>query len=142
MARRTRSKTSGSFASGLTVAIVGRPNVGKSTLFNRLIGRRSALVHDRPGVTRDRRAGEAQLGDLAFTAVDTAGFEDITTETLEGRMRRQTEKAVAEADVALMLVDARAGITPLDEHFADLLRKSRTPVLLVINKTEGKDTEA
>lgn len=123
---------------GLTVAIVGRPNVGKSTLFNRLIGRRSALVHDRPGVTRDRREGAAQIGDLAFTAVDTAGFEDAEADTLEGRMRKQTEKAVADADVALFLVDARAGITTLDEQFADLLRRSRTPVVLVANKCEGK----
>jgi GTP-binding protein len=139
MARRKRASAS---PSGLTVAIVGRPNVGKSTLFNRLIGRRVALVHDRPGVTRDRREGAGQIGDLAFTVIDTAGFEDDTGDTLEGRMRKQTERAVADSDVALMLVDARAGITPLDEHFGDLLRKSRTPVLLVANKTEGKGTEA
>jgi GTP-binding protein len=139
MARRKRASAS---PSGLTVAIVGRPNVGKSTLFNRLIGRRVALVHDRPGVTRDRREGAGQIGDLAFTVIDTAGFEDDTGDTLEGRMRKQTERAVADSDVALMLVDARAGITPLDEHFGDLLRKSRTPVLLIANKTEGKGTEA
>ena len=125
-----------------TAAIVGRPNVGKSTLFNRLIGRRDAIVHDRPGVTRDRRAGAASLGGLTFTVIDTAGFEDAQADTLEGRMRRQTEKAVADADVALMLVDARAGITPLDSHFADLLRRARTPIVLVANKCEGKGQES
>ena len=139
MARRKTRTSSG--PATFTVAIVGRPNVGKSTLFNRLIGRRSALVHDRPGVTRDRREGEGHISDLVFRVFDTAGFEDVDTDTLEGRMRRQTEKAVQEADVALMLVDARAGITPLDQHFGDLLRKSRTPVILVANKCEGKGTE-
>lgn len=138
---RTREKR-GDATPTFTVAIVGRPNVGKSTLFNRLIGRRAAIVHDRPGVTRDRREGVATLGGLTFTVFDTAGFEDADVETLEGRMRRQTEKAIAEADVALFLVDARAGITPLDEHFADLLRKGRTPVLLAANKTEGKGAES
>ena len=121
-----------------TVAIVGRPNVGKSTLFNRLIGRRLALVDDTPGVTRDRRFGEARLGDIEFTAVDTAGFEDAAGGSLEARMRRQTELAIAEADLALLVIDARAGLTPLDEHFANLLRKSKTPVLLVANKCEGR----
>ncbi len=138
---RTREKR-GDEKPMFTVAIVGRPNVGKSTLFNRLIGRREAIVHDRPGVTRDRRRGLGTLGGLTFTVFDTAGFEDADAETLEGRMRRQTEKAIAEADVALFLVDAKAGITPLDEHFADLLRKSRTPILLVANKTEGKGSES
>ncbi len=138
---RTREKR-GEAKPSFTVAIVGRPNVGKSTLFNRLIGRREAIVHDRPGVTRDRREGVATLGGLTFTVFDTAGFEDAAAETLEGRMRRQTEKAISEADVALFLVDARAGITPLDEHFADLLRRGRTPVMLAANKTEGKGTEA
>src|SRR5579864_136170 len=109
MSRRARATASPPV---LTVAIVGRPNVGKSTLFNRLVGKRVALVHDRPGVTRDRREGAAQIGDLAFTVIDTAGFEDAGGDTLEGRMRRQTERAVADADVAFLLVDARAGITP------------------------------
>ena len=121
-----------------TVAIVGRPNVGKSTLFNRLVGRRSALVHDRPGVTRDRRSGRGEIAGLVFTVIDTAGFEDTTADTLEGRMRAQTEKAVTDADVALLLVDARAGITPMDGHFAALLRKNQTPVVLVANKCEGR----
>ena len=125
-----------------TVAIVGRPNVGKSTLFNRLVGRREALVHDRPGVTRDRRVSEGGLAGLRFTVIDTAGYEDAAIDSLEGRMRRQTEKAVADADVALMLVDARAGITPLDSHFADLLRRARTPIVLVANKCEGKGQES
>jgi GTP-binding protein len=123
------------------VAIVGRPNVGKSTLFNRLIGRREALVHDRPGVTRDRRYGDAQLGGLRFKVIDTAGLEDSDAETMEGAMRRQTEKAIAEADVALMVIDARQGVMALDEHFAELVRRSSTPIILVANKTEGKGTE-
>jgi len=138
---RTREKR-GDARPSFTVAIVGRPNVGKSTLFNRLIGRREAIVHDRPGVTRDRREAVGSLGGLTFTVIDTAGLEDVDVETLEGRMRRQTEKAIADADVALFLLDARAGITPLDEHFADLLRRSRTPILLVANKTEGKGSES
>lgn len=124
-----------------TVAIIGRPNVGKSTLFNRLIGKRLAIVHDQPGVTRDRRAHAASLLGLEFTVIDTAGLEDATDDSLEGRMRAQTEAALADADVALFLIDARAGVTPLDEHFADLLRRSPTPVLLVANKCEGKAGE-
>src|SRR5690606_3358039 len=124
------------------VAIVGRPNVGKSTLFNRLIGKRLALVDDTPGVTRDRRTGAARIADLEFTAVDTAGFEEATGESLEARMRRQTEQAVIDADLALLVIDARAGVTPLDAHFANWLRKSKTPVVLVANKCEGRAGEA
>ena len=121
-----------------TVAIVGRPNVGKSTLFNRLVGQRLALVDDMPGVTRDRREGDARLGDLRFRVFDTAGLEDISDDSLEARMRRQTERAVETADVALLLIDARAGITPTDRHFAQQLRRGRTPVLLIANKCEGR----
>ncbi len=123
----------------LTVAIVGRPNVGKSTLFNRLTGSRSAIVHDLPGVTRDRRDGDARLGDLSFRLVDTAGLEDSNDlSTIEGRMRAQTDSAIRLADVVMMLVDARAGVTPLDAHFADLLRRQAKPVILVANKCEGR----
>ncbi|MBL8644618.1 MAG: ribosome biogenesis GTPase Der [Rhodospirillaceae bacterium] len=126
----------------LTVAIVGRPNVGKSTLFNRLVGRRSAIVHDRPGVTRDRKEGIASLGGLTFRVFDTAGLEDASEDSLEGRMRRLTLKAVADADVALLLIDAKAGIVPMDEHFADLLRQQKTPIVLVANKCESRDSLA
>lgn len=121
-----------------TVAIVGRPNVGKSTLFNRLIRKRLAIVDDTPGVTRDRRYGEAHLGNLSFIVIDTAGLEDADNESLEGRMRQQTEAAIREADVTLLVFDSRAGITPLDEHFARLIRKSRKPVILIANKAEGR----
>jgi GTP-binding protein len=125
-----------------TVAIVGRPNVGKSTLFNRLVGRKLALVDDRPGVTRDRREGEASLLGLEFRVIDTAGYEDEDPETLPGRMRRQTEAAVAEADVALFLIDARAGVTPLDEEIGRWLRAADTPVVLAANKAEGRAGDA
>lgn len=106
------------------LAIVGRPNVGKSTLFNRLVGRKLALVDDQPGVTRDRRFGDAKLGDLRFQIIDTAGFEEGKSGSLEARMRAQTEAAIAEADMVLMLTDARVGILPEDELFARLLRKA------------------
>ncbi|MEQ9812660.1 MAG: ribosome biogenesis GTPase Der [Azospirillaceae bacterium] len=125
-----------------TVAIIGRPNVGKSTLFNRLVGRRLALVDDRPGVTRDRREGEGRLGTLQFRVIDTAGLEEATGDSLEARMRRQTEQAVREADVVLMMYDARAGITPLDRHFADWLRQVSVPVLVLANKAESRAANA
>ena len=120
-----------------TVAIIGRPNVGKSTLFNRLVGKRVALVDDRPGVTRDRREGDADLLGLQFRIVDTAGFEDEDVASLPGRMRAQTQAAVDSADVALFVIDARAGIVPLDEEIARWLRQSTTPVVLMANKAEG-----
>lgn len=125
-----------------SVAIVGRPNVGKSTLFNRLVGRKLALVDDRPGVTRDRREGEARLGDLAFTVVDTAGFEEAAPATLSGRMRRQTEAAIAQADIVLLMIDARAGVTPLDRTFAEIVRRAGKPTVVVANKSEGRAGEA
>ncbi|HZH53521.1 MAG TPA: ribosome biogenesis GTPase Der [Microvirga sp.] len=120
-----------------TVAIVGRPNVGKSTLFNRLVGKKLALVDDRPGVTRDRREGEARLGDLEFRIVDTAGLEESTEESLLGRMRAQTEAAIEDADVILFVVDARVGILPADRPFAEMVRRSGKPVILIANKAEG-----
>jgi len=121
-----------------TVVIVGRPNVGKSTLFNRLVGRRLALVDDRPGVTRDRREGEGRLGDLSFKVIDTAGLEAAARESLSARMQAQTAAAIAQADVVLFLVDARAGASGADRAFADIVRRSGKPAVLVANKSEGR----
>ena len=124
------------------LAIVGRPNVGKSTLFNRMAGKTLALVHDAPGVTRDRKEADVHFGTLDFVLIDTAGFEDVDDDSLEARMRIQTEIAVDEADAALFLIDARAGITPVDEAFAELLRRRGKPVVLAANKAEGKAGES
>jgi len=124
-----------------TAVIVGRPNVGKSTLFNRLVGRRLALVDDRPGVTRDRREGNAQLGDLVFKVIDTAGLDDAEGDSLSARIQAQTAAAIAQADAVLFLVDARAGATAADRPFADLVRKSGKPTIVLANKSEGREGE-
>jgi len=122
----------------IKLAIVGRPNVGKSTLFNRLAGKKLAIVDDTPGVTRDRREAKGKLGDLDFVLIDTAGFEDTTDASLESRMRQQTEIAIRDADVILFLIDSRSGVLPLDESFAALLRRADKPVVLAANKVEGR----
>jgi len=125
-----------------TIALIGRPNVGKSTLFNRLVGQKLALVDDAPGVTRDRREGRAKLGDLDFTVIDTAGLDEGARGSLASRMREQTEMAIASSDALLFMVDARAGVIPQDRVFADLARKSGKPVIVVANKSEGRQGEA
>ncbi len=124
------------------VIIIGRPNVGKSTLFNRLVGKKLALVDDQPGVTRDRRMGDAEIAGLQFTVVDTAGWEDDDPDSLPGRMRKQTEVSLEGADAAMFVFDARAGLTPLDEEIARWLRSQTVPVVLVANKAEGRQGEA
>jgi len=121
----------------LKLAIVGRPNVGKSTLFNRLAGKQLALVDDQPGVTRDRKEASGRLADLPLILIDTAGYEDVNDDSLESRMRQQTEIAIAEAQLALFLVDARAGVTPIDQRFGEVLRKANIPIVLAANKAEG-----
>jgi GTPase len=125
-----------------TIALIGRPNVGKSTLFNRLVGQKLALVDDAPGVTRDRREGHAKLGDLDFTVIDTAGLDEGAKGSLAARMREQTETAIAGADALVFMVDARAGVIPQDRVFADLARKSGKPVIVVVNKSEGRQGAA
>jgi GTP-binding protein len=122
----------------LKVAIVGRPNVGKSTLFNRLAGKKLAIVNDLPGVTRDRREAEGRIGDLELDLIDTAGFENVNDESLEARMRQQTERAIEDADVCLFVIDGREGVIPLDRVFAELVRRRNRPVILIANKAEGK----
>src|SRR5947208_1338010 len=125
-----------------TIAIIGRPNVGKSTLFNRLVGQKLALVDDEPGVTRDRREGNARLGDLEFTVIDTAGLDEAAKGSLTARMQEQTEAAIAAADALMFVIDARAGLTPNDRSFADFARRADKPVVLVANKSEGRHGEA
>ena len=126
----------------LTVAILGRPNVGKSTLFNRLVGRKVALVDDQPGVTRDRREGDARIGDLKFKVFDTAGLDEARRDTLEARMSAQAETAIGDADVLLFVIDARAGVTPTDKQFAERIRRKGKPVILVANKAESRAADA
>ena len=126
----------------LTVAILGRPNVGKSTLFNRLVGRKVALVDDQPGVTRDRREGDARIGDLKFKVFDTAGLDEARRDTLEARMSAQAETAIGDADVVLFVIDARAGVTPTDKQFAERIRRKGKPVILVANKAESRAADA
>jgi len=125
-----------------TVAIIGRPNVGKSTLFNKLVGKKLALVHDTPGLTRDWREADAQLNDLSFKVIDTAGLEESFDDSIPGRMRQQTERALARADMALLVIDARAGVMPMDRHFAEWLRRQGMPTVLVANKCESKAGDA
>ena len=133
---------SSKFTARFTVAIIGRPNVGKSTLFNRLVGKRIALVDDTPGVTRDRRLANGSIGGLEFQVIDTAGLEEANPESLEGRMWEQTSKAIEEADLCLFMIDARAGVIPDDRAFAKIFRKTETPTVLVANKMEGRPGEA
>src|SRR3981081_2528561 len=121
-----------------TIAIIGRPNVGKSTLFNRLVGQKLALVDDEPGVTRDRREGEGRLGDLEFTIIDTAGLDEGAKGSLTARMQEPTAAGAALADALMSVVAARAGLTPNDRAFADFARRANKPVVLVANKSEGK----
>src|ERR1019366_2519592 len=136
------SSAHGLLMSSFTIAIIGRPNVGKSTLFNRLVGQKLALVDDEPGVTRDRREGEGRLGDLEFTIVDTAGLDEGAKGSLTARMQEQTETAIALADALMFVIDARAGLTPNDRAFADFARRANKPVILVANKSEGRQGDA
>ncbi len=125
-----------------TLAIIGRPNVGKSTLFNRLTGKQSAIVSTLPGTTRDRRKGEAVLGGMCFSVIDTAGLEETTSDVLEAQMMAQTERAVDEADIVLLLLDGKEGVTPLDRHFASWLRRKKISIILGVNKCDSKKAEA